>query len=70
MCVCVLEVGDGSDPVEKCFGGREGVCTKPGGGALEGARMRMGFRVKRHWLMLNLIISLEILRKQQPNSES
>lgn len=59
MCVvCVLEMlemGDGSDRVVKCFGGCEGVCTKPGGGALEGARM--GFRVKRHWLMLNLVIS-------------
>lgn len=48
-------MGDGSDRVVKCFGGCEGVCTKAGGGALEGARM--GFRVKRHWLMLNLVIS-------------
>lgn len=59
--------------MEKCLGwgwGGEDVCTKPGGGALEGARMRPGFRVKRRWLMLNLVISLEILGKQQPNSES
>ena len=38
--------------------GCESVCN---GGALEGARMR--FKVKRGWLLLN-IISQEILRKQ------
>lgn len=48
-------MGDESERVEKCFGGCEGVGTKTEGGALEGARMK--FRVKRHWLMLNLVIS-------------
>lgn len=42
------------------FSGCEGVCSEDGGGALEGVKR---FRVKRLWLILN-IISLEILRKQ------
>ena len=42
------------------FSGCAGVCSENGGGALVGVKR---FRVKRLWLMLN-IISLDFLRKQ------
>ena len=59
-CVCVCVCWGMGVMGGKVFSGCEGVCSENGGGALEGVKR---FRVKRLWLMLN-IISLDFLRKQ------